>query len=152
MLIRARVTSLLSILLLALVVSACGGADDPGADDDASGTALDASGAASSEPADGEDPRRVVEEYVNAVESCATVNVDGTYTGCLDTARLLEEEPALADAPGETTVEPADDPRMSYQVTTTLDGAAFTETHKSDGNVTRACDPADAPGCESGSW
>ncbi len=148
--ILARATAILSILLLALFVAGCGGSDDESSTAEVAPTTEAGGGAPDAD--NGIHLGKTIKLHVVAIETCAANNIDGSYTGCLDLATLREYEPAIAEAVGTTTVEPADDPTQSYEVSTTLDDATFTETHSADGTIAKTCEPAEAPGCSDGKW
>lgn len=98
-----------------------------------------------------------VKNVVNAVESCATVNVDGSYSGCGDAAALAEIEPVLADvlqdcgSAGGVCVELTAD-EMGYTVRAVDRGSpstTYVESHGSDGAIQKTCS---GPRCPGGKW
>ena len=102
--------------------------------------------------------RANVKQVVNAVESCAVVNTDGSYTGCT-AAKLAQAEPGLAPllarcgTAGGACVTIAPD-AMGYRVSvaTAATGpraAEFVEEHRADGTITRTCAGA---ACRTGTW
>lgn len=101
--------------------------------------------------------RADVKQVVNAVESCAATNLDGSYSGCGDAAALSEFEPLLAPllqrcgSAGGVCVELAQD-KAGYTVTG-MDFATppttYVELHGSDGSLQKTCS---GPACPSGKW
>lgn len=155
----ARLSAILSIsLLVALMAAGCGGADESeSASSDAPTEPAAADGSADADAdADGSDgdyegdPPPLVKAWVDAIESCATINVDGTYKGCLDRASLIEFEPSLEDAPGTVTMKPVDDSGSSYELVVKHEDATFTYTARSDGTITQTCVPRNVPVCAAG--
>lgn len=144
---RARCVLVVALLCASTVAAGCGSDGQQKGPDSAGGAR------APSTPADGaSDVYRgktpeLVKAWVDAVESCATHNLDGSYSGCTDRARLIRDEPRLADAPGTTTIGPGDDPKLSYEVVVKLDGVTFTHSTNADGKVEQRCSPPSAPAC-----
>ncbi len=90
------------------------------------------------------------------VEACATINIDGTYTGCTGAATLIEDEPALGPLlsrcgqPGGACVTPIGE--LGYEVEVTTRGespSTYIERRLEDGTVERECS---GPTCPSGTW
>ncbi|MCW2920451.1 MAG: hypothetical protein JWL76_325 [Thermoleophilia bacterium] len=100
-----------------------------------------------------------VKQVVYAVESCAAVRVDGTYTGsdssigpdCLDPAVLLDNEPALGPlhlgtapaADGGYQVAPVGSDGTGYMIQAASEASPtiwFAELHLTDGQILKLCD------------
>lgn len=159
------VTAPLFLVVATLALAACGGDDgssDAGpaspkkatkatepkqaADEGAGDPAADASA-----QGDGPAAKRRLKEWVNAIESCAANNTDGSYTGCNTVPRLIAFERPLEAIKDGIKVTPGADP-MAYAVSlTTPGGTTFSESHAADGSIKKSCQPTGQDGC-TGSW
>jgi hypothetical protein len=157
-------------LLVTLVALGGCGSDDDTASKQSDSDAKPPASEASSPPTDvkpREEAAASIEEVVTAIESCATGNVNGTYTNetdCLDPDVLSEQDPSVVALVNGTEIKPdgpassnGEDGYFGYSLTLSgeIDGGelSFTETHTSEGEIERTCSPEGAHGCgDDGTW
>ncbi|MCW2927449.1 MAG: hypothetical protein JWM86_1417 [Thermoleophilia bacterium] len=111
----------------------------------------DADAGPASDAGDGTAAKARVKAFVNAIESCAAQNTDGSYTGCTTIPAVVKYERSLQDVTDGAKITPGPD-TMSYAVSVTTPAkTTFTEEHASDGTISKTCSPSGSEGC-TGSW
>ena len=90
-----------------------------------------------------------IKQIVNAVEACATDNIDGSYTNCNSKAAVLTAEPSLKgiEKGGQTFTVTGGANDYTVVLTLANSQGTFTEAHTATGDVNKDCTSSTAKIC-----